>query len=181
MIFILLTYALMLKDRMNAFFKTAKYLLYLTPWRRLTIPSFQFSHFYLQPRKYKFEVCTFYMFVYGKSAILNQFSSKFPKWIHLNSYFLSCEMCISAYSQVNVRDSTNFDVFYPSPKYTAMFSLPLESTANLKASLLFLQGKCLLITQEKQNVSCGTINLLLPPRWFHCQWDFLRKKRINMN
>lgn len=125
----------------------------------------QFPTFSFLPSTKKIQIWNMHILwlFMGKVQYLINLVSNFPNEFILTLTFLPVRcVCISAYSQVTVRGSTNFDVFHPSPTYTAMFSLPLESTANLKASLLFLQGKCLLVIQEKQNVSCGTIFFYLP-------------------
>lgn len=63
------------------------------------------------------------MFVYGKSAMFINLVPNFQnKFIQTLTFYHACKMFINAY--LNVRVSTNFNVFYPSPKHTVFSYLP---------------------------------------------------------
>lgn len=115
---------------------------------RINIPNFQYSTFYLQLRRYKFEICILHMFVFGESTMFVNLISNFsfPKWIHY-SFFHPWEMFINAYVNAWASTSHYFQPFPPNilPYF---FLPPLHSTTSSKAILLFLQRKYWLNRQE---------------------------------
>lgn len=76
------------------------------------------------------------------------------------------EMFVSAY--LNVRVLASFNVFYPSPKCSAMFFPSYPSEHCQFRSQPFVPTEKMLATHPRKTNCFMWYDILLPPRWLHC-------------
>lgn len=106
-----------------------------------------------------------YAYSWGKCSIYQVSFNFLNEFILMLIFYHLCEMFISAY--LNVSISTNFNVFYPSPKYTAMVFFTYRSEQCQFKSQPLVPTRKMLNTLEKKLNASKWHNLLLPPRWLH--------------